>query len=98
MKQKAIVIGAGVGGMATAVRLAHKGYEVVVYDKNEYVGGKLSAFEKEGYVFDAGPSLFTKPSLIEDLFKDIKVDIVTKNGLSEFIGPYILKETQYVEI
>ena len=36
--------------------------------------------------------------MIEDLFKDIKVDIVTKNGLSEFIGPYILKETQYVEI
>jgi predicted nucleotidyltransferase len=36
--------------------------------------------------------------MMEDLFKDLKVDIVTKNGLSEFIGPYILKETQYVQI
>lgn len=75
MKQKAIIIGAGVGGLATAIRLAHKGFDVTVYEKNEYVGGKLSAFEKQGYLFDAGPSLFTKPSLLEDLFKDVEEDI-----------------------
>jgi phytoene desaturase len=71
MSKKAIIIGAGVGGLATAIRLASKGIEVTVYEKNEYVGGKLSAFEKDGYFFDAGPSLFTKPSLLEELFKDV---------------------------
>ena len=75
MSQKAIVIGAGVGGLATAIRLAHKGIEVVVYEKNEYVGGKLSAFEKEGYTFDAGPSLFTKPTLLVELFNDVDEDL-----------------------
>lgn len=73
--QKAIVIGAGVGGLATAIRLAHKGFDVTVYEKNSYVGGKLSVFEKEGYVFDAGPSLFTKPSLLENLFEDVNENI-----------------------
>ena len=68
--KKAIIIGAGVAGLATAVRLAIKGFEVVVYEKNNYVGGKLSAFEKQGYLFDAGPSLFTSPQLLEQLFKD----------------------------
>jgi phytoene desaturase len=66
--QKAIIIGSGVAGLATAIRLAVKGYEVTVYEKNSYPGGKLSVFEKEGYVFDAGPSLFTNPHLIEELF------------------------------
>lgn len=66
--QKAIIIGSGVAGLATAIRLAVKGYNVTVYEKNSYPGGKLSAFTKEGYVFDAGPSLFTNPHLIEELF------------------------------
>lgn len=68
MQQKAIIIGSGVAGLASAIRLAVKGFDVVVYEKNSYPGGKLSAFTKEGYVFDAGPSLFTNPQLIEELF------------------------------
>jgi phytoene desaturase len=65
---KAIVIGAGIGGIATAIRLASKGYEVEVHEKNEVPGGKLYLIEKEGYRFDAGPSLFTQPANIEELF------------------------------
>ena len=37
-------------------------------------------------------------AMLEDIFRDMKVDVVTKNGMSEFIGPYILKEVEYVEI
>jgi phytoene desaturase len=69
-KKKAIIIGSGVGGLATAIRLASKGFEVEVFEKNDYVGGKLSAFEKNGFFFDAGPSLFTAPQFMEDLFKE----------------------------
>jgi phytoene desaturase len=64
----AIIIGAGIAGLATAIRLAVQGFHTVVFEKNTYPGGKLSAFEKEGFYFDAGPSLFTQPGNIEALF------------------------------
>lgn len=66
---KAIIIGSGVAGMATAIRLAVLGYAVTVYEKNPFPGGKLSAFSAKGYHFDAGPSLFTQPKNIEELFQ-----------------------------
>jgi len=66
--KKAIIIGAGVGGMATAIRLKLQGYHVQVFEKNDYPGGKLSHFEIKGFRFDAGPSLFTSPHLIDELF------------------------------
>ena len=65
---KAIIIGSGVAGMASAIRLAVEGFDVHVYEANNYPGGKLSAFEKDGFRFDAGPSLFTQPQNIEELF------------------------------
>ena len=65
---KAIVIGAGIGGLATAIRLAKKGYVVEVFEANDYVGGKLSTFTLGDYRFDAGPSLFTMPHYVDDLF------------------------------
>ena len=67
--KNAIIIGAGVGGMATAIRLAVQGYDVKVYEKNTHAGGKLGVFEKDGYHFDTGPSLFTQPQNIEELFE-----------------------------
>lgn len=66
---KACIIGSGVAGMACAIRLAVQGFNVSVFEKNSYPGGKLSAFEKDGFHFDAGPSLFVQPENIEALFK-----------------------------
>ena len=66
---KAIVIGAGIGGIATAIRLAQKGYEVEVFEANDYVGGKLSTFSLGDFRFDAGPSLFTMPQFVDELFR-----------------------------
>ncbi len=63
------IIGAGVAGMATAIRMAAGGHEVEVFEANGYPGGKLSMFEREGYRFDAGPSLFTMPGYVEELFR-----------------------------
>ncbi len=69
MKQKSVtIIGSGVAGLAAAIRLAVKGHGVHVYEKNSYPGGKLSLIEKDGFRFDAGPSLFTQPANIEELF------------------------------
>jgi phytoene desaturase len=66
--KKALVIGAGIGGLAAAVRLAVKGYQVEVFESNSYPGGKLSEFSLDGFRFDAGPSLFTMPELVEELY------------------------------
>lgn len=66
---KAVVIGAGIAGIASALRLRKKGYEVKVFEANSYPGGKLHAFEIDGYRFDAGPSLFTMPWLVDELFE-----------------------------
>ena len=67
--KKAIVIGSGVAGLATSIRLALKGYQTHVFEINSYPGGKLSAFEIDGYRFDAGPSLFTMPHFVTELFE-----------------------------
>jgi phytoene desaturase len=73
--RKAIVVGAGIAGIATAIRLAVKGYEVEVYEKNDVAGGKMYVIEKDGFTFDAGPSLFTQPSNVEELFQLAGEDI-----------------------
>lgn len=67
--KQAIIIGAGVGGLAAAIRLRVMGYAVTVFEANAYPGGKLSLIEQDGYSFDAGPSLFTLPHLVTDLFE-----------------------------
>ena len=66
---KISIIGAGIAGLATSIRLAAKGHEVHVFEANNYVGGKLSEINNQGFRFDAGPSLFTMPNLMRDLFK-----------------------------
>ena len=66
--QKVLVIGSGIAGIAAAIRLVHKGYEVHVYEANSYPGGKLTSFKNDGFRFDAGPSLFTLPDLVTELF------------------------------
>ncbi|MCB0548328.1 MAG: NAD(P)/FAD-dependent oxidoreductase [Phaeodactylibacter sp.] len=63
------IIGAGVAGLASAVRMASRGHEVHVFESNSYPGGKLSEFELQGYRFDAGPSLFTMPQYVDDLYR-----------------------------
>lgn len=65
---RVIVIGAGLGGLAAAIRLAAQGRQVLVLEKNERVGGKLNLLHEAGYTFDTGPSLLTMPWVIEELF------------------------------
>lgn len=66
---RTLIIGAGIAGIATAIRQAVAGREVHVFEANSYPGGKLSRFELGSYRFDAGPSLFTMPHWVEELFE-----------------------------
>ena len=68
-KPDALIIGAGIAGIAAAIRLAVKGYQVQVFEANGYPGGKLSEIRQDGFRFDAGPSLFTMPQYVDELFE-----------------------------
>ncbi|MEU4217578.1 phytoene desaturase family protein [Actinoplanes sp. NPDC026623] len=62
-----VVIGAGVGGLAAAARLAAAGHRVAVHERAATVGGKLGRYERDGFLFDTGPSLLTMPRVFADL-------------------------------
>ena len=79
---RVLVVGAGMGGMAVAARLAVKRHDVTVLEQSPTYGGKLGTFEHDGFVFDTGPSLLTIPAVYRDLFNktgaglDETVDLV----------------------
>lgn len=70
-QKTAIVIGAGVGGVSTAARLATAGFKVVVLEKNNFTGGRCSLLHHEGYRFDQGPSLLLLPGLFHRTFAEL---------------------------
>jgi len=63
-----IIIGAGIGGLSAAIRLAAQGYRVQILERQPQVGGKLNQLKHAGFSFDTGPSLLTMPSVLKDLF------------------------------
>ncbi len=63
------VIGAGAGGLGAAIRLAAKGHKVTVFEQADIPGGKISEIYADGFRFDTGPSLFTLPNLVDELFE-----------------------------
>ena len=67
--KKIAVIGSGFGGIAAALRLKAKGHEVTLIEKQNDLGGRARVFKKDGYTFDAGPTVITAPQLIYELFQ-----------------------------
>jgi phytoene desaturase len=65
---RVVVIGAGVGGLAAAARLAAQGHRVQVHERSGTHGGKLGEYRRDGFTFDTGPSLLTLPQVFTDLF------------------------------
>jgi len=68
------IIGAGPGGLASALLLAKSGVKVTVFERSKEVGGRNKVFERDGYKFDLGPTFFHYPEVIEDIFKAIGLD------------------------
>ena len=68
MSKKALIIGAGLGGLATALRLSCKGYEVEIIEKYHQAGGRLNQLQKDGFTFDLGPSFFSMSYEFKELF------------------------------
>ena len=68
---KSIVIGSGFGGISAALRLRAKGHEVTLVEKQNDLGGRARIFRKNGFSFDAGPTVITAPYLINELLEII---------------------------
>lgn len=70
MNKSVLIIGAGIGGLATALRLAKKGYRVEILEKNEQAGGRVNRISKDGFTFDTGPSFFSMSYQFEEFARD----------------------------
>lgn len=70
-QQTAIVIGAGIGGIVTAARLARRGYHVTVLEKNAKPGGRCDQLVRDGHRFDIGPTLFLMPEVFAETYADL---------------------------
>jgi len=66
--KKIIVIGSGFGGIASALRMRAKGYQVTLLEKHPDLGGRARVFKKDGFTYDGGPTVITAPYLFEELF------------------------------
>lgn len=71
---KVAIIGAGPGGLASALLLAKSGVDVTVFERSSAVGGRNKVFDRDGFKFDLGPTFFHYPEVIEDIFKAIGLD------------------------
>lgn len=69
LRGRAVVIGSGFGGLAAAIRLQVRGYEVTLLEMRDKPGGRAYVYEQDGFTFDAGPTIITAPFLITELFE-----------------------------
>jgi len=75
MKKTVLVVGAGLGGLATALRLAKSGYDVQIVEKNNQAGGRLNQLKKDGFTFDTGPSFFSMSYEFKEFANDCGIDL-----------------------
>ena len=71
MEDKVIIIGGGVGGLCTGIRLLNKGFKVTIIEKNEKLGGKVNLIEEAGFKFDLSASIIMTPKSYTDIFKEV---------------------------
>ncbi len=92
-QQHALIIGGGLGGLATALRLSVQGWSVTVCEGGATVGGKLNRWSRDGFIFDTGPSLITMPWVFEELFEEAgsnlkeHVELIPLNPLADYVYP-----------
>jgi phytoene desaturase len=79
--KRVVIIGAGIGGITTAVYLAKKGFSVDVYEKNAVPGGRCGQIIRDGHRFDLGATMFLMPGIYKEIFKSLDIDLEKKLAL-----------------
>lgn len=74
--RKVVVVGAGPGGLASAMQLAHAGCDVTLLERRGRVGGRTSAIEMDGFRFDCGPTFFLYPRVLSEIFRSVGLDLL----------------------
>ncbi|NLB02107.1 MAG: NAD(P)/FAD-dependent oxidoreductase, partial [Bacteroidales bacterium] len=75
MNKKVLVIGSGIAGLSAALRLAKRGYQVEIVEKNSKAGGRLNQLKKDGFTFDLGPSFFSMTYEFEEFARDCNIEM-----------------------
>ena len=78
MSKKIIIVGAGLGGLASGLLLSKKGYKVEFVEKNKQAGGRLNQIKKDGFTFDTGPSFFSMSFVFKDFMDKCGVKLPFK--------------------
>jgi phytoene desaturase len=78
MAKRVLIAGAGLGGLATALRLAKKGYKVEILEKNDKAGGRVNQLKKDGFTFDTGPSFFSMSYEFKEFARDCNIELPFK--------------------
>ncbi|MCP4313836.1 MAG: NAD(P)-binding protein [Bacteroidetes bacterium] len=90
-RKKAIIIGAGIGGITTAGNLASKGYNVTIFEKNAYPGGRCGRYENAGHRFDIGATFLMMPGIYEDAFTAVGKNLFEELTLHQVDPVYKVK-------
>ena len=88
MSRRVIIIGAGPGGLASAMLLAKAGAEVTILEKQPRVGGRTSAIESDGYRFDLGPTFFLYPQILQEIFQEVGRDMFREIPMTKLDPQY----------
>lgn len=85
---KIVIIGAGIGGLATANLLARDGHEVHIYEKNNWLGGRAGRLTQDGFTFDTGPSWYLMPEVFKRYFEHLSISVDDELSLARLSPAY----------
>jgi phytoene desaturase len=88
MSRRVIIIGAGPGGLASAMLLAKAGADVTILEKQPRVGGRTSLIEGGGYRFDLGPTFFLYPQVLQEIFQAVGRDLYQEVPMTKLDPQY----------
>ena len=88
LKKSAVIIGAGIGGIATSVYLSRNGYNVSVYEKNSAPGGRCGQLIRDGHRFDLGATMLIMPGIYREIFQSLGIPLFENNDITPLENLY----------
>jgi len=89
-QRTAIIAGAGIGGITTALYLARNGYSVEIFEKNNFPGGRFGQLTRDGYRFDMGATMMLMPEVYRDIFRTLGTELEDELSVTEMEDLYTL--------